>query len=416
LTVSCGIDFGTSNSAVAAGTDGDFALVDLEHGEPTIPSAIFFDVEKNRVSFGRDAIRNYVEGTEGRLMRALKSILGSPLIEETTYVEGHEVSYKDVIAAFLRHLKTVAESDLNEELRHVVLGRPVFFVDDDPKQDLAAQKTLEACARLIGFTNVEFELEPIAAALDFETTLTSEQITLVIDIGGGTADFSVVRLGPQAARKSSRKSDILANLGVHIGGTDFDQLLSMASVMPLLGYKGAGRDGREIPGWVYFELSTWHRINQLQSAKIVHEVKGMSSFYGDVSVHRRLMKVLTKRLGHLMLGRVEAAKIAASNHEKGVVPMAEIEPALQTEIGAAMLEQVLTAKCNAVVETARRAVKLAGLPGDRIDTLYFTGGSAALPALRRSFSAAFPESAPVFGDPFGSVAKGLGVRAATLFR
>ncbi len=149
---------------------------------------------------------------------------------------------------------------------------------------------------------------------------------------------------------------------------------------------------------------------------MVHEVKGMSSFYGDVLVHRRLMKVLTKRLGHLMLGRVEAAKIAASSHENGAISMAEIEATMRTEIDALMLEHVLTAKCNAVVETARRAVKLAGLAGGRIDTLYFTGGSAALPALRRSFSAAFPDSAPVFGDPFGSVAKGLGVRAAALFR
>ena len=133
MTVSCGIDFGTSNSAVSAGTGDDFVLIDLEHGQPTIPSAIFFDAERNRVSYGRDAIARYVEGTEGRLMRALKSILGSPLIDETTYVEGRAISYRDVIAAFLRHLKTVAETDVNEEVRHVVLGRPVYFVDDDPK-------------------------------------------------------------------------------------------------------------------------------------------------------------------------------------------------------------------------------------------------------------------------------------------
>ena len=416
MIVSCGIDFGTSNSALAAGVDGDFTLIDLEHGQPTLPSAIFFDVEHSRISFGREAIRNYVVGTEGRLMRALKSILGSPLIDETTYVEGKPVSYQDVIAAFLRHLKTVAETDLNAELRHVVLGRPVFFVDDDPQKDAAAQKTLEECARVIGFSHVEFELEPIAAALDFETTLTEEKITLVIDIGGGTADFSVVRLGPDGARKPSRKDDILANLGVHIGGTDFDQLLSMATVMPLLGYKGQGRDGREIPGWVYFELSTWHKINLLQSTKYVHEVRGMSNFYGDVSQHQRLMKVLTKRLGHLMLGRVEEAKIAASNHDRGIVALDEVEAGLASAIDAAMLEQVLAAKCNAVVETARRCVKLAGLTENKIDTLYFTGGSAALPALRKSFGAAFPGAAPVFGDPFGSVAKGLGVRAAALFR
>ena len=416
MTVSCGIDFGTSNSAVAAGTEGDFILIDLEHGQPTIPSAIFFDVERNRVSFGRDAIANYVQGTEGRLMRSLKSILGSALIEEKTYVEGRAVSYKDVIAAFLRHLKTVAETDVNDELTHVVLGRPVFFVDDDPRKDAAAQATLEECARLIGFSQVEFELEPIAAALDFETTLNDEKITLVIDIGGGTADFSVVRLGPDAARKASRKGDILANLGIHIGGTDFDQLLSMAAVMPLLGYKSDGRDGRDVPGWVYFELSTWHKINLLHSAKMIHEVRGMSNFYADASLHARLMKVLTKRLGHLLLGRVEAAKIAASDRDRGVVQLDEVEPGLSTAIDRAMLESVLAAKCNAIVETARRAVKLAGLPGDRIDTLYFTGGSAALPALRKSFAAAFPQSDSVFGDPFGSVAKGLGVRAGIMFR
>ena len=413
---SCGIDFGTSNSAVAAGIDGDFSLIDLEHGQPTIPSAIFFDAETSRVSFGRHAVLHYVEGTEGRLMRALKSILGSSLIDETTYVEGRALSYKDVIAAFLRHLKSVAETDTNAELTHVVMGRPVFFVDDDPARDKAAQKTLEECARSVGFTHVEFELEPIAAALDFETSLARETIALVVDIGGGTADFSVVRLGPKAARKRSRKDDILANLGVHIGGTDFDQLLSMAAVMPLLGYKSSGRDNLQVPSWMYFDLSTWHKINLIHSSKVLHEVKGIRHFYADPALHDRLMKVLSKRLGHLLLGRVEDAKIAASNTGRGDIVLDEIDAGLEASIDSAMLESVLAEKCHAVVETARRAVKLAGLTEDRVQSLYFTGGSAALPALRQSFGAAFPKSTPVFGDPFGSVAKGLGVRAAGLFR
>ncbi len=414
--VSCGIDFGTSNSAVAAGVDGDVTLIDLEHGEPTIPSAIFFDAETSRVSFGRQAIRHYVEGTEGRLMRALKSILGSALIDETTFVEGKAVSYKEVIAAFLKHLKSVAETDTNAELNHVVMGRPVFFVDDDPVADRAAQQTLEACARSIGFTEVQFELEPIAAALDFETGLSDEQVTLVIDIGGGTADFSVVRLGPRHARKRDRKDDILANLGVHIGGTDFDRLLSMASVMPILGYKSAGRDNLAIPGWVYFDLSTWHQINVLHSSKTVHEVRGMAPFYADPALHARLVKVLTKRLGHLLLGRVEAAKIAASGRERGVVAMEEVEPGLATWIDSGTLESVLAEKCGAIVETARKSVRMAGLTEKSIEALYFTGGSAALPALRRSFEAAFRHSASIFGDPFGSVAKGLGVRAGLAFK
>jgi hypothetical chaperone protein len=416
VSLACGVDFGTSNSALAAGVDGDFALIDLEHGEPTIPSAIFFDAETNRVSFGRHAIRNYVEGAEGRLMRALKSILGSPLVDETTYVEGRAMSYRDVIAAFLRHLKTVAESDTNEELTHVVMGRPVFFVDDDPARDRAAQETLHACARSVGFAHVEFELEPIAAALDFETTLERETLALVVDIGGGTADFSVVRLGPEAARKSLRKDDVLANLGVHIGGTDFDRLLSLAAVMPLLGYKSPAQKGGEVPSWTYFDLSTWHKINLLQSSKVLHEVKTLRHFYVEPALHARLVKVLAKRLGHLVLGRVEDAKIRASSAGEGAVLLDEIEAGLCANVDSITLEQVLAGEVGAVVDTARRAVKLAGMDESRIATLYFTGGSAALPALRTSFAAAFPGSAPVFGDPFGSVAKGLGVRAATLFR
>lgn len=416
MIVSCGIDFGTSNSAVAAGVDGDTAMVDLEHGQPTIPSAIFFDAEKGRVSYGRDAIRNYVEGTEGRLMRALKSILGSALVDETTFVEGRALSYKDVIAVFLKHLKSVTETDLNEELTHAVLGRPVFFVDDDPRRDLAAQQTLEDCARSVGFTRVEFELEPIAAAMDFETTLDAERIALIVDIGGGTADFSVVRLGPKRALRVSRKDDILANLGVHIGGTDFDHLLALAAVMPQLGYRSAGRGGLAIPGWIYFDLATWHKINLVHSSKTVHEVKGLAHFFADPSLHARLMKVLVKRLGHLLLGRVEDAKIDASNGGRGVVAMDEVEVGLASEIDTAMLETVLAAQCGAIVDTARRAVKLAGIPEDKVQALYFTGGSAALPALREAFAAAFPHAAPVFGDPFGSVAKGLGMRAAQLFR
>jgi hypothetical chaperone protein len=413
VIVSCGIDFGTSNSAVAAGLDGDTAIVNLEHGQPTIPSAIFFDAEKGRVSYGRDAIRNYVEGTEGRLMRALKSILGSSLVDETTFVEGRQLSYKDVIAAFLKHLKSVTETDLNEALTHVVIGRPVFFVDDDPRRDRAAQQTLEDCARSIGFTHVEFELEPIAAALDFETTLHAEQITLIADVGGGTADFSVVRLGPTRTRKPSRKEDILATLGVHIGGTDFDHLLAIASVMPLLGYRSAGRDNLQVPGWIYFDLATWHKINLVHSSKVVHEVKALAHFYGEPPLHARLMKVIAKRLGHLLLGRVEEAKIAVSN---GGVPMDEIDAGLATELDTPMLETVLAAKCAAIVDTARRAVSLAGISAEKVQTLYFTGGSAALPALRHAFGAAFPHATAVVGDPFGSVAKGLGIRAARLFR
>ena len=190
----------------------------------------------------------------------------------------------------------------------------------------------------------------------------------------------------------------------------------MASVMPLLGYRSAGPDGLQVPGWIYFDLATWHKINVVHSSKVVHEIKGLAHFYREPSLHARLMKVLAKRLGHLLLGRVEEAKIAASNSGRCVVPMDEVEAGLASELDTPMLETVLAAKCAAIVETARHAVNLAGIPEKKVQTLYFTGGSAALPALRHAFGAAFPHATPVFGDPFGSVAKGLGIRAAQLFR
>ena len=389
--------------------------MDLEHGRASIPTALFFDAETNHVSFGRHAIRNYVEGAEGRLMRGLKSILGSAIVDETTLVQGRAISYKDVIAAFLRHIKSVAENDTNSPLTAAVIGRPVFFVDGDADRDLAAQRTLEECARRVGFTDVQFEFEPIAAALDFETGLTREQITLVIDIGGGTSDFSVVRLGPGRARKPSRTKDILANLGVHVGGTDFDQQLSLDCVMPLLGYKSPGLAGLTVPAGVYFDLSTWHRINLLHSSKSLHEVKALQTFYSDMSLHSRLMRVLTKRLGHLLLGRVEEAKIiAAEGDHEAAISLEEVEPGLSATVAAAVPENVLAASYDRIVDTAQYAVRLAGLTAERIGTLYFTGGSTALPALRRRFCAAFPGSAPVFGDPFGSVAKGLALKASRI--
>jgi len=416
MPLACAIDFGTSNSAVALAIDGDTTLVNLEHRHVTMPTAVFFDAETNQVSFGRHAVQHYLEGTEGRLMRALKSVLGSALVEEATFVHGRQMRYKEIIATFLGHLKAMAESDANTQLSQLVIGRPVFFVDGDAARDSAAQSTLEECARSVGFTDVQFEFEPIAAALDYETTLTDEQITLVIDIGGGTSDFSVVRLGPARAGKLSRQDDILGNAGLHVGGTDFDQALSMASVMPLLGYKSHGPQRKEVPSWIYFDLATWHRINALHSSKMVHEVKSLVSYYGQRELHARLMTALTKRLGHLMLGRVDDAKIAAAETgSRAAVRLDEIEPGLAADIEAAMLARVLAKPCQAIVDTATRAVELAGLTKDRVQTLYFTGGSTGLPNLRDRLRAAFPHSKPVFGDPFASVARGLGVRASLVF-
>ena len=130
-------------------------------------------------------------------------------------------------------------------------------------------------AQAVGFEEVSFQLEPIAAALDYERRLSAESTVLVVDVGGGTSDFTVVRLGPKRIQQRNRKEDVLATSGVHIGGTDFDHQLSLELVMPLLGYGHLGPQGREVPSRVFFELSTWHLIHWLYQPRAVAQAQAL---------------------------------------------------------------------------------------------------------------------------------------------
>ncbi len=248
-----GIDFGTSNSAIAwADKLGDARHLPLEGNATSMPTAVFYNSEDLSTHFGRDAVAQYLGGTPGRLMRSLKSLLGSTLLQETTVINHRQISFQDIIATFLATLRERTTQSLGASPKRVVMGRPVHFVDDDPERDALAQRSLLQAALSVGFEDVAFQLEPIAAALDYERRLQRETIVLVVDIGGGTSDFTVVRLGPQRMTLSDRSSDILATTGVHIGGTDFDQKLSLEQVMPMLGYRHLGPQQREVPSRFFF--------------------------------------------------------------------------------------------------------------------------------------------------------------------
>src|SRR5205085_2588597 len=160
--------------------------------------------------FGRAAIAAYVDGIDGRLMRSMKSILGSSLLLQTTDVGGGRgVRFLDIVATYLRHLRAMAAAAAGATVERAVLGRPVYFVDDEPARDAQAQAALRSAAASAGFREIEFQYEPIAAAFDHEQAVVREQIVLVADIGGGTSDFSLVRVGPERKDKVDRRADIL---------------------------------------------------------------------------------------------------------------------------------------------------------------------------------------------------------------
>ena len=433
----CAIDFGTSNSAIAIptsamdGADGaaTMRLVDLEAGQTTMPTAVFYfaptsgaaEPEGPARAFGRAAVAAYVDGLDGRLMRSMKSILGSSLLDQTTDVGGGRgVKYRDVVAGYLKHLKTRAEAQAGAPIHRAVLGRPVFFVDDDPLRDAQAQAALEAAARQVGFDEIHFQYEPIAAAFDYERSVRAEQIVLVADIGGGTSDFSVVRVGPMHAGRVDRKADILGNHGVHVAGTDFDRRVELAAILPAYGYGGlgpsvAGAPAREVPSGVYFDLATWHLINTVYNPMRVAELRGMRGFYADPTHHARLMTVLEERLGHELAARAEQAKIDVAEGGATRIDLSHTERGL----GAALTErdaaQAIEADIERIVEAARFTVAQAGLAGERIAALYFTGGSTGLRLLAGRIAAAFPAARAVRGDRFASVATGLGLHAQRWF-
>jgi len=426
----CAVDFGTSNSAIAVPTvAGGMSLVELEAGQVTMPTAVFYRVEglsghepPERV-YGRAGLAAYLEGQEGRLMRSMKSILGSTLAEQSTDVgEGRAVRYGDVITGYLQQLKTLAERRTGAPLERAVLGRPVFFVDGDPLRDAQAQQGLEDAARACGLAEISFQFEPIAAALDFEQTLDHEALVLVADIGGGTSDFSLVRVGPQRRQRLDRQGDILANHGVHIAGTDFDRQVELASILPLCGYRGLGparADGsppREVPSRVYFDLATWHLINTVYTAGRVAELERMKGFYGQPEHHRRLMQVVHDRLGHGLLALAEQAKIAVSEGGATTVDLALLEQGLKVPFDATQALAALDADLERIAQAVDVTLQMAGVEAGAVEVVYFTGGSTGFAPLTRRIAQRVPAARAVHGDRNASVASGLGVHARRLFQ
>jgi hypothetical chaperone protein len=412
----CGLDFGTSNSGVSIPDGASVRLVELEGAATSLPSAIFFALEDSQpVLYGRAAVDEYLDGTPGRLMRSLKSVLGSGLMNETTAIGTRNIVYADILTLYLRTLRERAVARIGHALDAVVLGRPVRFDDDDAARDREAQATLESCAREAGFKSIEFQFEPIAAAFDYERSIDREELVLVIDVGGGTADFTVIRLSPDRRDRASRLDDVLANDGIHIAGTDFDSRLNLSWVMPTLGYRTIGPKGLVVPSGVYFDLSTWHRINLLYAPRFLGTLRELQAFFSDLKLYRRLMHVIDQRLGHLLLGETERAKIELSQEPRAIIDLASIERGLTVPALRAGLVELLDDMLARLVRVGATTIAAAGITPDDVSTLYFTGGSSGMRALRDAFAAAYPKSRVVVGDLFGSVVSGLGIDAARRF-
>ncbi|WP_342118701.1 Hsp70 family protein [Pseudoduganella sp. OTU4001] len=403
----CGIDFGTSNSTVGWVRPGHPIMLELEDGKMTLPSVVFFNAEDEETSYGRAALAEYLAGCEGRLMRSLKSLLGTSLMEGQTEVGGRALPFRLLLSQFIGEVKHRAESAAGRKFEHVVMGRPVHFIDDDAVADKLAEDTLAEIARSVGFRDVAFQFEPIAAAFEYESQIDREELVLIADIGGGTSDFTLVRLGPDRVARSERMDDILATGGVHIGGTDFDKYLSLSSVMPLLGYGSQFLSGAEVPSSYYFNLATWHTINQAYTRKMQAQLTEMIRDAREPAKLERLQHLIEERSGHWLALKVEEAKIGLSSEDTVQLALDRFAPPVQLDVTRVAFDGAVEQLVDSVGATVTQLLADAGVQREQVDTIFFTGGSSGVRLLRDRIAALVPGARRVEGDLFGSIGAGL---------
>ncbi len=411
----CGVDFGTSNSTVGWVRPGHSSLLALEDGKATLPSVVFFNAEDDEVSFGRAALAGYLAGYEGRLMRSLKSLLGTSLIDGQTEVGGRALPFRMLLSHFIGEVKRRAEHEAGRPFTSAVFGRPVFFIDDSASADRLAEDTLADVARAVGFQHVAFQYEPIAAAFDYESQITREELVLIADIGGGTSDFSLVRLAPERALKPERRDDILATGGVHIGGTDFDKYLSLSSVMPLLGYQSLMTNESVIPSSYYFNLATWHTINLAYTKKAWAQLADVARDAREPAKLARLQRLIDERAGHWLAMQVEGGKIALSAADSATLHLERLAPPQRLTLQRNEFEDAIAHLVGAIDQTVLKLLADAGVAPDAVDTVFFTGGSSGVRMLRERIAALVPNARKVEGDLFGSIGAGLALDAVRKF-
>ncbi|MGB3408689.1 MAG: Hsp70 family protein [Jannaschia sp.] len=402
------VDFGTSNTAAAIFDGETLRHIPIEAGAQTLPTAVFFPEDGGPMRIGAEAVRALVAGEEGRFMRALKSVLGTPLLHESRLIAGRRRVLADIVAAFLRETRKRAEAQSGRVFRRVLSGRPVRFHSADPDADAQAEADLRACYHAAGFEEVAFLPEPEAAAIASQRLGTAGGLGLIVDIGGGTSDFSAFRTG-------DGRPEILASHGIRLGGTDFDQALSLAHVMPLLGLGGdlrreMGPGLLPVPRAVFVDLSTWARIPFLYTPETRRMVTQMHRLAVDPATLGRLAAVLDLELGHEVAFEVERGKIDA-NAGRGRIDLGAVSPGLEVVLGAGDLGQVLRRDRTQLFEAAQQTLTLSNVRPDSVSRLILVGGSSLMGFVADTMSELCPAAEVLRAQAFTAVVDGLAIAA-----
>ncbi|HVN64034.1 MAG TPA: Hsp70 family protein, partial [Candidatus Binataceae bacterium] len=324
-----GLDFGTTNSAIAiVGDDGipQLARFPAENGGlvETFRSILFFEAIEETgsgesvVSVGNEAIRRYLAASgQGRLIQSLKSFLADASFESTEIMD-EQYSLGDLIAPILSELRRTAEQQFGELPERVVAGRPVRFSGgDSPDAGELAQRRLDIAIRRAGWSEVDFEFEPVGAAYDYARRIERDEIVLIADFGGGTSDFSLLRLYPSG--EESHRHEILGNDGVAIAGDAFDGSITRHLVAPALGrgssYRTAYGEVLPVSTWPYTKLERWHLLSLLRARETLYKLRRLTDEALDPEKIAALVHIVENDLGYYLFRSVESAKVGLSDNE-----------------------------------------------------------------------------------------------------
>ncbi len=441
-----GIDYGTSNSALGIIEAKQVKLLPLYQDEKYLPSTLYtydrsliceyihrniegakqqlfqnkrlkqlqsaaafrrhegLDVNQLCNFFGKQAIQNYIDHPEdGVFIKSPKSFLGS-----TGLSHSQLQFFEDLVSAMLLNIKLIAEKQTQQALTQVVIGRPVNFQGvNSQKSNQQAIEIMTNAAKQCGFKEIEFLYEPLAAGVDFETSLTVDKIVLVVDIGGGTTDCSMVKMGPSFVNKQDRTKDFLAHTGQRVGGNDLDILLSYQCLMPLFGRGSLQKNGIELPDFLFWNAVSINNVAEQNHFSSQDYSRELSRFQRDAvnpELLERLVCLQKTKQQHRLVRSAELAKIDLAEIDLVSVDLNYIEDNLVKIIERNLFEKAIERPLIKIKNLVKEAIDLAAV---KPDLVYITGGTAKSPTVRSAVAEIVPDTAILDGDYYGSVTAGL---------
>lgn len=413
----CGLDFGTSNTAVALPT-GEVLRIDAEAPSPRLfRSVLFFPEDSKETLAGHAAIERYQEDNAGRFIQSMKTWLPATTFTRTQ-LRGRTLSLEELIAVFLRRVRALASESAGEDVSAVVLGRPARF-SADPTVDTFAEERLRKAATLAGFSSVRFVIEPIAAALAYEATLTRDEAVLVADFGAGTSDLTVMHLGPSRRGRADRREDVVASSGVYVGGDRFDSAIMKSALLKHFGQGStyvASMGGQRLPMPTYISsrLLSWNEMSLIREKTTRELIDLMLKTSDRLPAIQALEDLVMENLGFKLFRAIEQAKVALSTEATARIDFEEARITLHEVVTREAFE---AASAHLIDELEACADELlARLPkGLHLDSVFLTGGSSQVPAVQRLFARKFGKDTLRTADAFTSVVEGLGRAAASSF-